>query len=115
MGKIIDEFLNQYSSKNTKKVYRNALNKYFKILNTADQGYFTKNRDYEKDIKTFFKAISQHPPKTVRTYLGAAKMFLSENDIDFPEKFWRNIRRKVKGSSGKSPVSHACIKRYADR
>lgn len=97
MSKKIDEFLEQYPNIKTRGVYRSCLNKFFQIMETSETQYFKKKRNYEQDINRFFIAISENPPKTVRLYLSTLKLFLSENDVQFPEKFWRSIQRRIKG------------------
>lgn len=93
----IKKFLALYSSKNSRTAYIFALKNFFKILNIDPEEYFKQKRDYEEDIRKFFAEIKNRPPKTIRLMLSAVRTFLSENDIELPEKFWRSIRRKIKG------------------
>jgi len=50
------------------------------------------------------------PPKTIRTALAAVKMFLLENDIEIPQKFWIKLRRRMKGTRAQTqetiPTNH---------
>lgn len=64
------------------------------------EGYFAEEipRNYKEDIQSFFITIKDKPPKSVRLLLSAVRTFLIENDIELPEKFWRRLRKKVKGS-----------------
>jgi len=102
MGKNIKEFLKQYKSKGTNNLYRAALEKYFEAIGKKDSDYFTTKQDYEQDVRTFLGHMADNPPKTTRVYLSAVKMFLSDNDVELSDKFWRGVRRKIKGSRART-------------
>ena len=74
----LENFYKLYESKNTINTYRLALNKFFGMiydnipLTEAVERYFDEKRDYEKDVKEFFSAIRDSPPKTVRLMLSVA-------------------------------------------
>lgn len=100
----IESFLSQYQSEKTKHTYKWALGEYFKSVYGNDNleensdKYFAEKRDYEEDLKNFLQQINGKPPLTVRLMIAAAKSFLIENDVELPQKFWRAILRKVKGT-----------------
>lgn len=94
----IEKFLEVYSSKSTKVNYRAALTKFFECVGISPDDYFREKRDYEADIKKFFISIKNSAPKTIKLNLSAVKMFLMENNIELPQKFWNGLRRKIKGS-----------------
>ena len=102
MGKNVESFLEQYKNSSTISCYKAALNKFFEAIGKKDGDYFTKKQDYEQDVKTFFNHMADSPPKTTRVYLAAVKMFLSDNEVDLPDKFWRGLRRKIKGSRART-------------
>jgi len=60
--------------------------------------YFSEKRDYEKDIQTFLKSLNGSAPLTIKLKLSNIKTFLIENNVELPEKFWKKIRRRIKGS-----------------
>lgn len=55
-------------------------------------------RNYEEDIQNFLVAIKDKPPKSIRLMLAAVRTFLIENDVELSPKFWRRLRRRIKGS-----------------
>jgi len=104
-----ERFISVFESTATKNAYASSLRKFFRFvygedeftklgLEGASDRYFTEDRNYEEDVREFFAKIKEHPPKSVFTWLGALKSFLIENDVELPQKFWRAIRRKKKGS-----------------
>ncbi len=101
---LIEEFINQFSSINTKKSYRQHINKYFKTLNIDPGKYISNGRNYKKDIENYWKTIVDSPPKTRSLRITAIKMFLEEYLEEkvymeqLPPKFWRKQSRRVKGT-----------------
>lgn len=94
----IDNFLNKFNSKNTKASYKSFLNNYFKVLKTNPETYFNSKRDYKKDIELYLNHLKDTPPLSIRGSLSCIKSFLSENDIDFKDKYWKSISKRIKGS-----------------
>lgn len=92
----MEEFIELQRKKNTRENYRTALNKYFDSINSKPDGYFQKNRDYEKDIMTFVKKIQGLAPVSQRNYMSVVRSFLLDNDIEPSTKFWRKIRKYMK-------------------
>lgn len=93
-SEVIEKFLKYGApSKTTKMTYRSHLNKYFEVLKIKDpDSYFDNGRDYKYDVKDFALAIRTEPPNTQKTRLTCIKKFLSEYDIEFPNKFWNRIK-----------------------
>ena len=104
-GNRLNKFLNNYRSKNTKKTYKQGLQHFFdsvygeegSLEEKADR-YFTEQRDVEEDIQTFLNNIKTVAPKSIKLRLASIKTFLLENDVELPQKFWRKLGRKIKGS-----------------
>jgi integrase len=102
----IETFLSTFSSKATVKAYRWALARFFEsvsghndaALEKHAEEYFSQKRDVEADIEKFFVIIKDKPPKTVRLMLAAVKSFFIENDVELPQKFWRKLIRRVRGT-----------------
>ncbi|MEM3384623.1 MAG: site-specific integrase [Nitrososphaeria archaeon] len=103
MGRVQD-FLKMYRSKSTTKGYKVAIKHFFKTLygegdlEVQAEKYFSEKRNYEDDVERFFQTINDRPPKTIKHYLSAVKMFLLENGVDLSERFWRRLRRRIKGT-----------------
>jgi len=104
--KRVESFLAMYKSKNTVTAYRSHLKTFFnhiykgevEDLEAAVERYFNEKRNYEADIQSLLTAIKDKPPFTVRSILTAVRTFLVENNVELPERFWRRMRRRVKGS-----------------
>jgi len=103
----VKNFLENYDNTGTRKNLWNAINKYFQCLyeeanpdnlDEIAEKYFSTQRDYEKDIQTFLKSLNGLAPLTTKLKISNIKAFLIENNIELPEKFWKKIRRRIKGS-----------------
>lgn len=70
----------------------------FVDLEQTCERYFTDERNYKEDVTEFFKTIRQRPPQVVRSRLSTVKIFLEFNEVDLPQKFWKMLKRKIKGS-----------------
>jgi len=109
MGRV-ESFLSMYKSKKTVVAYKSHLKRFFshvygveiKDLEAAAERYFSEQRDYEADVQSLLTAIKDKPHFTVRSILTAVRTFLVENDVELSEKFWRRVRRRIKGSRATS-------------
>jgi integrase len=101
----LEKFLRMYG-KGTARGYKWGIAKFFETIygNNEDkveehaERYFNEERDVEKDMEDFFLAIKDKPPKSVKLMLTGVRGFLIENDVELPQKFWRRLRRKIRGS-----------------
>jgi len=107
----IDNFLNNYNSKNTIKLNRCALNQFFKIIGKNPDDYIKKGQTYEEDIKKFQKEIYDKAPRTISNYLGAVKQFLEEYDVELKNSFWRKLKSRGKGNK---PITQDIIPTLAE-
>lgn len=103
----VKNFLENYNNKGTRKNLWNAVNKYFQCLyeeaspenlNEMAKKYFSEKRDHEQDIQKFVNSLNGMAPLTIKLKLSNIKGFLLENDVELQEKFWKKIRRRIKGS-----------------
>lgn len=103
---VINEFLKDFSHA-TQKSYKSALKKYFETIQKNPDNYFKNGQRkysekellvYEQDVKLFWQRIKDNPPHTVKQYLGVVRVFLQDNYIDIPNKFWKDFRKRKKGS-----------------
>jgi len=99
------DYLKQYESANTVRTYKIALRGFFESIYgqrepLADlvEKYFHEERDHEEDMRNFLVSLKGMAPKTVKLRLSAVRIFLIENDVELPGKFWRRLRGRVKGS-----------------
>lgn len=96
------KYLQTYRSKQTKRAYRYAVKLYLNSARTTLEKYFNEERNCEADVEKFFTEINSRPPKTINLLLSAVKTFLIENGVELPQRFWRSIRRRVKGSRART-------------
>jgi len=101
----VTAFLDQCKNEKTTRAYRGAVRDLFESefgearnLDQQAEEYFSPDRDYEEGVKRFLQSIDELAPKTVRLKISAVKMFLIENDVELGQKFWRRLKRKIKGS-----------------
>jgi len=99
----LERFFSTYESEVTKRNYKLMLTKYFKLfygegtLEEQVEKYFAEKRDYEEDVRNYFSTLLTRPPKSVEVAMSMARTFLSDNEIEFPSRFWKELRRKKKG------------------
>jgi len=104
---VINDFLKDFSHQ-TQLSYKSALKKYFEIIKKDPEKYFKNGKRkysekdlevYENDIKLFWQKIKDnHPPLTVKQYLGVVRVFLQDYYIDLPNKYWKDFKKRKKGS-----------------
>ena len=67
-------------------------------LEEFNRKYFTEKRNIEEDIVNFLKTLKEYAPLSKKLKISIAKTYLQENDVELPQKFWKKINRKIKGS-----------------
>lgn len=93
----LSEFLSLYAKPNTARQYRINLRKFFALIygqgDVEEQAerYLSEQRDREADLKNFFAAIKDSPPKTIISLVSTVKSFLMNNRIELPELLWRQL------------------------
>jgi len=93
----VDEFLNQFDADATKRAYNYHLNHFFNCLKSNSESYFTSKRDYEDDIRDYWKSLKakSYARMTRNCRLNAVKQFLLFNDIELSTKFWKSLRKSA--------------------
>jgi len=99
-------FISTFSSKHTVATYKTSIKKFlrhiyqdsFTNVEDAVERYFSEDRDYQEDVRSFFASIKEHPPKSIWTWLSAVRTLLIENGIDIELRFWRSLRRRIRGT-----------------
>ena len=89
----IQSFTSLYNSESTVNAYQSILKRYFNFIGVDCDEYFDQDRDYEQDVRSFYSAIKNRPPKTTRMYLSVIKTFYEDNDLELPSKFWSRLKR----------------------
>jgi integrase len=104
----VDDFLSQYSSINTRKMYHSFLRDYFKLfypelnkhkdiykfdnkLHNKSLEYVQKDKDFRKDLLAYKQHIINQAPKTISSKIAAVIRFLESNQIKFNKNFTRNL------------------------
>jgi integrase len=89
------EWLQEFKSFNTRKVYRTGLRKFKKTLGIDDLGEYMKNNpDVTGDVRKFLLSLDGKPSRTIATYAGAVKVFFQDKGIKIPDEAWKKIRRR---------------------
>jgi len=103
----VKKFLETYDNPGTQKNFRITITRFFKAvygeakrkqLDEIAERYFDENRDHEDDINKFMKSLNGIAPLSVKLKLSNIRTFFIENDVELTQKFWRKIRRRIKGS-----------------
>jgi len=103
---VVENFLKMYRSPSTVNTYRWALTGFFETVYGEDEGkleeyaerYFSEKRNVQEDVENFFAVIKDKPPKSIRLMVAAVRTFLIENDVELTQRFWRRLRKRVRGS-----------------
>jgi len=90
----IEEFLDQNWAANTKRLYGFNLRKYFKYLKADPDTYFTTKRDYEVDVKAYWKHLVKGAGArlTRNSEIKVVKSFLSYNNVEISSKTWKSLK-----------------------
>ena len=102
----IDEFLKNFSP-STQGTYKSVLKKYFATIKKDPDSYIRNGKrrytikeldSFENDVTKFWLTLKELPPNTIYSYLACIRVFLSDNYIDLPNKFWKKFKTRTKGS-----------------
>ena len=103
----VKKFLETYDNPGTQRNFRITITRFFKAvygeaerkqLDALADRYFRGERDYEEDIQKFMKSLNGIAPLSIKLKLSNIRTFLIENDVELPQKFWKKVRRRIKGS-----------------
>jgi integrase len=101
VANVLRGYTNPYTIKNLRwsiRTFFTALYGDVVDLDACGDRYIAEGRDPVQDLYAFLQYLDGRPPKTVRLMLSNVKTFLLENDVELPQKFWRRLSRRVKGS-----------------
>jgi integrase len=100
-------FLDNYNASQTKRNFETSIRQYFESvygknttenLEQAVEKYFSEKRNVAQDMMKFLKSLKGLAPLTVKLKVSNVKIFLLENDVELPQKFWKKLSRMIKGS-----------------
>lgn len=92
---LLAEWLQEFKSLSTRKVYRAALNNFKKAIGIQDLNqYVNDSPDVANDARKFLVSMEGRPSKTICTYAGAVKVFLQDQGVKVPDESWKKIRRR---------------------
>jgi hypothetical protein len=91
---IIEKFI---KTKNGKATYRSWLKKYFEVIETEPNNYFSKRRKYNEDVLKFANAIGDWAPATKKSSIACLKNFLMYNDVEISPKVKYELKERCHG------------------
>ena len=109
----ISDFLAQYQHENTREAYRSSLKRFFRLTYPDSEGislddlslrYLGEDRDYRHDMLLFRENLSRSAPLTAFQRMTAIRIFLEENSITFPKRFYRNLNGRITEAIGEERV-----------
>lgn len=120
----IDDFLSLYSKPGTIKSYKRALRRYMEHIyqaapktqdeyNALSVRYLSEDRDPRIDLRSFAASLSTFAPKTAALYFYTAMLWLSENEIDLPQRDIRRISSRLPKGGAQTrddPISHEFLR-----
>ena len=100
----VSQFLRQYDSESTKKSYKTGLKFFFREiypelkgedLDVLSERYLAEDRNHREDVMDFKDSLKDKAPKTISNRLNSIRVFLDENGVSFPKRFFKNLNGKV--------------------
>jgi integrase len=105
---VVQDFINEYTAKQTIRIYKVQLKKYFQWLNEDPDTYIkdVRNMDngkrlnsidgYEKNITNYRNWLieNDYSPKAIHNYVSCVKMFLEHHHIDLDNAFWKKLKKR---------------------
>jgi integrase len=102
---IWNNFFSTYNQPSTLKGYQIVLKRYLNLIYKEKvdpieytDKYFREDRDYEKDVLTYFRTRAKFAPVSFKREISVIRMFLDEGRVTLRKSFWKKIRRLKKGS-----------------
>ncbi len=107
-SKTVQDFINEYTAKQTIRLYKLQLKKYFQYLNVDPDDYIkdVRNMDngsklktldgYEKNITDYRNDLikNDYSPKAIHNYISSVKMFLEHHRINLDNAFWKKLKKR---------------------
>ena len=103
----VKKVLDNYDNKQTRRNFEVSVTRFFESiygegsfanLDETAEKYFSEDREHREDVQKFLRFLNGLAPLTVKLKISNVKTFLLENDVELPQKFWKKISRRIKGS-----------------
>lgn len=97
-----EEWLSQFENENTRRQYEISLEQFEKHIGQDLKNYCKNNLKWEefwKDLKSFWKSLSDKAPKTQNNRLRVVKLFFNDHGVEIPDSEWSKFRRRRMKSS----------------
>lgn len=92
---VLQKWLQEFLNPHTRNTYKSAVNKYMKLLEIKDlETYLNSNPDVNSDLRMFLTLMNGKPPKTVKSYANAVKLFLNEKGHKLETEDWKKLTRR---------------------
>jgi integrase len=84
-------------------------------LDTLSIAYLNEDRDYRDDLLRFKESLQGKAPKTKVARLNAVRVFLSDNEVVLPNRFFKNLNGKTQEAiSDEEMATKAKIRKILD-
>ena len=108
----VADFLNEFTSKATIRLYRYHIKNFFKAIDKSPDEYIKdvrlmnpeerlRNLDrYEKDIKKYHHKLIEigRSPTNITVAINTMRVFLKHHKIYLDDEIWKNIKRRGLGN-----------------
>ena len=74
------------------------------FLDIYSMRYLEEDRDHRDDIMNFKDSLKDKAPKTKKNRLNSVRVYLEENEIEFPKRFFKNLNGKVTNAISKEKI-----------
>lgn len=99
----LEEFIETQTKKQTKKGYKTALTRFFRVIDKQPDKYIETHKgnpnleEIKTDILKFLDDLEKDgfAPKSKKTYFQSVKSFLAEYDIELKKKMIDKIKKKI--------------------
>ena len=92
---LLEKWLNEFKSPNTRKVYKSGIRDFAKKMNITDlEEYVLGSPDVTSDLRKYLRLIQERPTKTIHTYIASVKSFLQDNGVKIPDTEWKKLKRR---------------------
>lgn len=94
MEPLIREWLGDFKSVHTQRVYRRGLEDYQHILGFQNWETYLNGGDYVEDLRKFAESLNGRAPNTVLIKVTAVRSFLKDKEKDIDNGRWRRLVKR---------------------
>ena len=96
----IKEYIEIKRKPGTIQTTTSYLKTFFRTIDKIPKEFLEQDEaQIKRDIKKYIAKKTHNAPKTLQTSLSIVKYFLEDKEIYLNERYWKNIRRNVKGNA----------------